>query len=123
MTSTVKVTAHCASTKEVVVSVGGNTTVLQNTETADFVIYDGLILSAEEITKDTQTLYLPHQQRVVDEQKELDDKRSKLTVFIGSPVFATLNDNERRLLTEQCNVMTSYHCILTSRILAFKGLL
>lgn len=33
------------------------------------------------------TTLAPHQQRVVDEKAELDDRAGKLNVFIGTEVF------------------------------------
>lgn len=58
-----------------------------------------------------------HQQRVVDEKRDLDEKREKLLTFIKeSPVFATLSESDQTLLTEQYEVMTHYSVILGSRI-------
>ena len=40
-------------------------------------------------------MFLPHQQRVIDEKKELDDKATKLSQFIGTnPMFETLDAEE-----------------------------
>lgn len=62
----------------------------------------------------------PHQQRVVDEQIELDDKRAKLKKFIGeSPAFSALPDDERGRLIAQYRTMTEYSVILGERIAAF----
>lgn len=61
--------------------------------------------------------YLPHQQRVIDEKRDLDEKRTKLLEFIqNSPIYATLNESDQTLLTEQFEVMTHYSVILGSRI-------
>jgi hypothetical protein len=61
--------------------------------------------------------YLPHQQRVVDEKRDLDEKRTKLLEFIqNSPIFKNLGESDRMLLTEQLEVMTHYSVILGSRI-------
>jgi hypothetical protein len=62
----------------------------------------------------------PHQQRVVDEKKELDDKLSKLTAFISeSPIFKNLTPDERKRLSDQHYHMQNYSDILGARIAAF----
>ena len=64
--------------------------------------------------------YLPHQQRVVDEKKELGTKLTALKSFIdASPVFKALPDDERGRLIHQYQVMTQYSSILAERITAF----
>ena len=64
----------------------------------------------------------PHQQRVVQEKEELDEKLSKLSAFIDSPNFTiTVNDgNEIALLICQEEIMKDYSEILAERIAAFK---
>ena len=61
----------------------------------------------------------PHQQRVVDEQAELDDRWKKLGAFFGSEAFADLDEEERSRLRQQFHAMTSYSAILGERIAAF----
>jgi len=61
----------------------------------------------------------PHQQRVVDEKKELDDKRGKLIVFFNTPIFAALEQSEKDRLSVQLGVMGVYSEILAQRIAAF----
>ena len=62
----------------------------------------------------------PHQERVVNEKKELDEKLDKLKAFIEtSSVFKSLPDDERRRLELQFDVMTEYSSILSQRIAAF----
>lgn len=64
--------------------------------------------------------YLPHQQRVVDELKELKEKRTKLLEFIQqSDVFKVLEQIDKDLLTEQYEAMVWYDVILTKRIERF----
>lgn len=59
----------------------------------------------------------PHQQRVVDEKAELDDRLGKLDVFITSnPVFGKLSDKDQELLTAQRGAMQEYSDILSQRI-------
>lgn len=68
----------------------------------------------------TEKQYLPHQQRVVDELKELKDKRTKLLAFIQeSEQFKTLDQVDKDLLTEQYEAMVWYDVILTKRIERF----
>lgn len=66
----------------------------------------------------------PHQQRVVDEKAELDDRIGKLGAFIGDigefgPVFRTLPDAEKLRLYAQYRVMRELSAILGDRIDAF----
>jgi hypothetical protein len=62
----------------------------------------------------------PHQQRVVDERTELDEKLTKLTQFIAeSPIFAGLDDREKSRLIAQKAHMEGYSDILGERIAAF----
>ena len=62
----------------------------------------------------------PHQQRVVDEKAELDDKTKKLSDFIGSnDIFLTLDTAEQERLKEQNDIMWKYSEILGARIAAF----
>ena len=64
----------------------------------------------------------PHQQRVVQEKEELDEKLSKLSAFIDSPNFTiTVKDeNEIERLVCQEEIMKDYSEILSERIAAFK---
>lgn len=50
----------------------------------------------------------PHQQRVVDEKRELDEKREKLTAFYSTPVFHGLPESEQSRLLRQGAVMRTY---------------
>ena len=59
------------------------------------------------------------QQRVVDEQAELDEKRDKLGQFIGGYVFNGLPEAERERLVRQKSCMDEYSGILGERIAAF----
>lgn len=61
-----------------------------------------------------------YQQRVVDEQNELQDKATKLDEFIKtSPAFASLNCTQRGLLKAQLGAMHAYGEILALRVAAF----
>jgi hypothetical protein len=62
----------------------------------------------------------PHQQRVVDEKTELDDKRAKLNGFFGSVIFSGLPKDEQSRLGHQIEAMDQYSLILFERIAAFS---
>ena len=61
----------------------------------------------------------PHQERVVTEKKELDEKLSKLNSFFESKTFATLDPAECDRLRSQASVMQEYSDILGARIESF----
>lgn len=65
------------------------------------------------------TEYLPHQQRVVTEKAELDEKLTKLRVFFDTPVYKSLDIAEQGRLQAQSLIMGSYSSILANRIAAF----
>lgn len=62
----------------------------------------------------------PHQQRVIDEKTALDDKLSKLTLFIGGDIFFSLPNAEQDRLKRQSRVMDEYSGILAERIEVFS---
>ena len=62
----------------------------------------------------------PHQQRVVDEQSQLDEKITKLTKFMCGETFLKLSADERARMTYQRLLMREYSSILGDRIEAFK---
>lgn len=61
----------------------------------------------------------PHQQRVVDERRELDERRDKLSAFYSTPIFHGLPESEQSRLLSQGVAMRSYSEILGERIAAF----
>ena len=61
----------------------------------------------------------PHQQRVVEERAELEDKLGKLQAFITGERFATVSDAEQGRLVLQHKLMKSYALVLEQRIDAF----
>ena len=63
----------------------------------------------------------PHQQRVVDEKNELDEKLTKLVAFFSNPLWATLPSDEQARLSRQSEVMREYSDILGERIAAFPA--
>lgn len=62
---------------------------------------------------------LPHQQRVVDEKSELDDRRNKLFVFFDTPTFAGLDEAEQHRMRTQHVAMKALSDVLGERIAAF----
>lgn len=62
----------------------------------------------------------PHQQRVVDEKKDLDEKRVKLQAFFNTDLFRVLDQGEKDRLSTQYSVMALYSEILGQRIAAFS---
>lgn len=61
----------------------------------------------------------PYQQRVVDEQVELDIKLSALSKFLDTPMYSGINSDEQKLLTRQMYHMERYSQALHDRIEAF----
>ena len=62
---------------------------------------------------------LPHQQRVVDEKRELDEKTDKLIVFLTTSVFDGLDNGEKSRLRIQLAAMQTYGTALGERIAYF----
>lgn len=63
-----------------------------------------------------------HEERVVAEKKELDDKVTRLKVFCidpGNQIYLTLPKIERELLRDQYFVMLEYSKLLGRRIARF----
>lgn len=58
----------------------------------------------------------PHQQRVLDEKKELDERIEKLSAFVNSENISKASVNEQGLLQEQLVVMRELQEILQERI-------
>jgi hypothetical protein len=61
----------------------------------------------------------PHQQRVVEEKAELDNKIQKLNAFFHSSIFSSLPEAEKDRMKRQVGVMEEYSSILQERINAF----
>lgn len=65
----------------------------------------------------------PHEERVVAEKRELDEKLAKLKAFCfdpGSATFKALPPEDRDLLEDQYTAMKQYSEILSKRIARFK---
>ncbi len=64
-----------------------------------------------------QKTMLPHQERVIQERKELNDKINALDRFINTTdVFHELPSIEQQRLISQLEIMHRYSSILTQRI-------
>jgi len=74
----------------------------------------------EKIRIERKTGLAPHQQRVVDEKAELDDKIAKLAAFFGANIFRGLDIAEKARLSSQHAAMKIYSQVLGERIAVFK---
>lgn len=61
----------------------------------------------------------PHQQRVLDEKAELDERLSKLVGFFSTSIFHAIPESEQIRLESQAAVMRKYSVILGERIVNF----
>lgn len=61
----------------------------------------------------------PHQQRVLAERTELDDRFTKLQAFFSNPIFSGLPADEQDRLQKQAIAMQAYSEVLGERIAAF----
>ena len=68
----------------------------------------------------TAVTLLPHQERVVLEKAELDDRLSKLGSFFESPTFSALDKDEQSRLWKQGDLMGDLSAVLGQRIAAFS---
>lgn len=66
------------------------------------------------------TTLQPHQQRVVDEKRELDDRIEKMNAFFRTPTFHGLDAAEQGRLSRQAGIMMQYSAVLSERIAAFN---
>jgi hypothetical protein len=63
---------------------------------------------------------LSHQQRVVDEKTDLDDKLDRLITFFDTTIYKSLHIDEQARLAQQCEYMSKYSQVLGERITAFQ---
>lgn len=63
----------------------------------------------------------PHEQRVVDEKAELDERLSKLCTFTRSAMFLTLPLAEQERMNTQQHLMCALSAVLGARIAAFES--
>ena len=59
---------------------------------------------------------LPHEQRVVTEKQELDEKLTKLKAFTSTDIFSKLSEAEQERLHRQMGHMDGYSGVLQERI-------
>lgn len=64
---------------------------------------------------------LLHQERIVTEKNELDEKIDKLSVFIKGNFYRELPGDEQARLNDQFSAMNDYSNILRQRIAAFPA--
>lgn len=63
----------------------------------------------------------PHQERVVEEKRELDEKLARLAEFGKGELFAGLPAEEQGRLNRQHSIMEDYSKVLGERIAAFPS--
>lgn len=63
--------------------------------------------------------FAPHEQRVIDEHRDLTVRMNKLGDFFSSQVFAGLPEVDRALLRAQHGCMLGYAGVLEARINRF----
>ncbi|MCQ4108074.1 hypothetical protein [Aeromonas sp. JL9] len=63
----------------------------------------------------------PHQQRVLDEKIDLDEKLIKLRAFFDTEIFVGLDEKEKSRLIRQLTHMDGYSAALADRIAAFSN--
>lgn len=61
----------------------------------------------------------PHQERVVTEKAELDEKLTKLKAFFETDLFKNLDEDEQERMWRQADHMGDYSSVLGERIAAF----
>lgn len=62
---------------------------------------------------------LPHQQRVIEEKRELDERLAKLLAFFDTKTYNDLQTEDRLLLIAQHTHMTALTMTLAARISRF----
>ena len=63
----------------------------------------------------------PHQQRMLDEKAQLDERVSKLAAFVETPACHALDGSEQFDLHTQLGGMEEYQAALGRRIARFQG--
>ena len=63
----------------------------------------------------------PHEQRVIAERADLDEKLTKLEAFLSTETFGNLDQADGALLTRQAKIMTDYVLVLDARIDRFSA--
>ncbi len=71
-------------------------------------------------TTEPATGLQPHQQRVIAERADLQERLDKLTLFINTQAFLGIQYAEQRRLIRQQGLMQELRDVLDERIAAFK---
>lgn len=66
-------------------------------------------------------IFAPHEQRVIDEHRDLTEKINKLRAFFDTPIFCGLSEAEQMRLRAQAGFMDGYQGMLRERISAFMA--
>jgi len=66
-------------------------------------------------------IFAPHEQRVIDEHRDLTEKLNKLRTFFDTPIFRGLAEAEQMRLRAQASFMDGYQDMLRERISAFMA--
>lgn len=61
----------------------------------------------------------PYQERVIEEKQGLDSRIERLTAFIYTHVFESLDDAEQSRMRIQLSIMQAYATVLGERIAHF----
>lgn len=61
-----------------------------------------------------------HQERVIEEKRELDERLEKLNNFFNTQTFKDLHPLEKERMRKQIDYMNGYSRILGERITAFR---
>ena len=61
----------------------------------------------------------PYQERVIQEKQELDEKLSRLKLFLMGSMFQSLPGDEQGRLERQAELMSQYSAVLGERIANF----
>lgn len=64
---------------------------------------------------------MPHQERVIEEKRELDERIEKLGNFFESKPFQSVGAEERGRMGRQFMIMKELSSVLGDRIRAFGG--
>lgn len=65
--------------------------------------------------------YLPHEQRMLKEREELEERLIALNSFLSKGQSPEMDDVEYDLLNAQAFAMRSYNYVLSARIRNFKA--
>ena len=64
--------------------------------------------------------YLPHEQRMLDERQQLEERLSGLNAFLNKGQPSDMDDADWDLMNAQAFAMRNYNYVLSARIRRFK---